>query len=369
MHPVQVTQAVAFCPAFSDGKKITGLQQARLWAVLSEEPACPSRRVLEKMTQRYAPVPIGMRHVNRLRAKWGLSCGKGRPRGTPSATMAESGGALMKLTPQVLGVGVHLFAAWTDGQEIFGQVVSLLQHQIQAYREAHPGVDFPLLHHKEETLLRRFQALFYGPLFGIEKLTEFDVKEHALDTLIGRSYQSSTLNQFLGQLERLDAGEALLPALVPADAEEPGEPGRICYVDGHMIAFWTKASMHKGKITMLGRIMAGSQAVIAHNQRGQAVFVAYYAPDIRMSRMIVDRYSTSPVGGLCPMITCETGISVPSDLSRAVSPSHTPRSMAVGIPSSLIMQNAQSGWASGICFVPRLSSSGQPSIPLPARLT
>jgi hypothetical protein len=45
--------------------------------------------------------------------------------------------------------------------------------------------------------------------------------------------------------------------------------------------------MHKGKITMRGRIMAGSQAVIAHNDTGDAVFVAYHPPDIPMSRIIV----------------------------------------------------------------------------------
>jgi len=36
--------------------------------------------------------------------------------------------------------------------------------------------------------------------------------------------------------------------------------------------------MHKGKITMLGRIMAGSQAVIAHDEAGQAVFVRIITP-------------------------------------------------------------------------------------------
>ncbi len=45
--------------------------------------------------------------------------------------------------------------------------------------------------------------------------------------------------------------------------------------------------MHKGKITMSGRIMAGSQAVIAHDDGGQAVFVAYYPPDIHVSQVIV----------------------------------------------------------------------------------
>ena len=45
--------------------------------------------------------------------------------------------------------------------------------------------------------------------------------------------------------------------------------------------------MHKGQITMLGRIMAGSQAVIAHDEKGQAVFVAYHPPDIHVSRVII----------------------------------------------------------------------------------
>lgn len=46
--------------------------------------------------------------------------------------------------------------------------------------------------------------------------------------------------------------------------------------------------MHKGKITMLGRIMAGSQAVIAHDEASQALFVAYYPSDLHISQVIVD---------------------------------------------------------------------------------
>jgi hypothetical protein len=79
------------------------------------------------------------------------------------------------------------------------EVIPLLQQAIHAYRTQHPEEDLPLLHHTEETLLLRLQALFYAPLCGIGKLTEFDVKEHPLLTLQGRSYHSSTLSQFLGQ--------------------------------------------------------------------------------------------------------------------------------------------------------------------------
>ena len=45
--------------------------------------------------------------------------------------------------------------------------------------------------------------------------------------------------------------------------------------------------MHKGKITMLGRIMAGSQAVITHDEVGHALFVAYHPPDIHLSQLLV----------------------------------------------------------------------------------
>jgi len=129
--------------------------------------------------------------------------------------------------------------------------------------------------------VRCFQALFFAPLFGIDCLSEFDTHEHPLQTLIGRGYQSSTLRQFLGHLERVGADAALMPTLLPEQVRQ------IVYIDGHMIAYWSRRSMHKGKITMLGRIMAGSQAVIAHNEAGQAVFVAYHPPDIHLSRIIV----------------------------------------------------------------------------------
>jgi hypothetical protein len=137
------------------------------------------------------------------------------------------------------------------------------------------------LHHREQTLLRHFQALLFAPLFGIERLSEFDTHEHPLPTLIGRGYQSTTLTQFLGQLERVDAAKMLMPVLLPAQASQ------YTYIDGHMIAYWARTPMHKGKITMLGRIMAGSQAVIAHNEVGHAVFVAYHPPDMPLSQLIV----------------------------------------------------------------------------------
>jgi len=283
-------------PDFSAGRKLSEMEQALLWSVLQEEPGCPSRLLLHKIAERHLVLTVSLRHVNRWRLSWGLNRGKGRPRYTEGDQPVCPGAEVVRVTPHVLWVGVHVFAPWLEHREAFGPVVAQLLQAIAAYKQTHPGEDFALLHHRESTLVRRFEALVFAPLLGIDRLSEFDTHEHPLQTLLGRGYQSATLHQFLGQLERVGADEALLPAL----RAEPA--GSLIYVDGHMIAYWSRRSMHKGKITMLGRIMAGSQAVIAHDDTGQAVCVAYYPPDIHLSKVIVaycQQVAAATGRGLC----------------------------------------------------------------------
>jgi len=238
--------------------------------------------LLDKVAQTQTPLAVSVRHLNRLRVKWKLNRSKGRPRQAAWSTPDSSGAEVVILMPRLLCVGVHLFAHWLDQHQGFAPVVTQLQQAIQAYKQSHPEEDFALLHHRELTLLRRFQALFFAPLLGIETLGEFDTHEHPLGTLLGRGYQSTTLHQFLGQLERINVAGALMPTLLPPQGSQ------ITYVDGHMIAYWSRVPMHKGKITMLGRIMAGSQAIIAHNETAQALFVEYHPPDIHLSQVIVE---------------------------------------------------------------------------------
>lgn len=201
------------------------------------------------------------------------------------------------MIPNLPFAGVHIFDDFMTQSKVFDNVIMPLKQGIESYKEEHPNADFPLLDHRDETLMLRFKALFYAPLFDIGKLTEFDYKEHALETVIGRGYQSSTLNQFLGQLERIDAADYLMPALVPASGG-----GEISYIDGHTIPYWSKSvPMHKGKITMLGRIMPGSNAVVAHNEDGHAIYIEYYPLDKHMSHMIVE---------YCEKVVAMTGITV-----------------------------------------------------------
>ena len=178
----------------------------------------------------------------------------------------SAGRAVVCVTPRLSFVGVHLFAPWLDQQEALEPVVAGLQEAIRGYQRTHPDDDFALLHQRDDTLKSRFEALVLAPWLGMDRLSGFDTQEHPLETLLGTSYQATTLSQFLSQLERIEAAAAwLLPILLPAQG------GKLVYVDGHMIAYWSRKAMHKGQITMRGRLMAGSQAVISHDETGQAV--------------------------------------------------------------------------------------------------
>lgn len=269
------------CPAFSQGRKLNEGEQALVWTLLQEEPECPSRELLAKAAQRQIWVVVSLRHVNRWRVTWGCPRRRGRPRRSVGHQSVTPGAEAVQVTPRVASVGVHLFAHWLDQRDAFGPVVAQLTQAIEAHTRTHPDDDFALLHHREQTLMRRLQALFFAPLVGLERLSDCDTHEHPLTTLLGRGYQSATLQQFLGQLERVGAAEPLLSTRIPEQV------GQCLYGDGHMSAYGSRRSMHKGKSTMLGRIMAGSQAVIAHDDTGHAVFVAYYPPDIHVSPVIV----------------------------------------------------------------------------------
>ena len=277
----QPTLASQPSPSFCEGRKFSAVEQAVLWALLQQDPYCTSRDLLAKAAQRQIWPRVTLRQINRWRAKCQRGRGKGRPCQPSALVPMTSKGAVVCVTPRLSFVGVHLFARWLDQQDAFEPVVARLKQAIKAHQKAHLNDDFALLYHRDATLQRRFQALVLAPLLGIERLSAFDTHEHPLETLIGSSYQYTTLSQFLGQLERVDAGPSLRSILLPAQA------GRLTYVDGHMIAYWSRKAMHKGKITMRGRIMAGSQAVISHDETGQAVSVAYYPPDMHLSQVIL----------------------------------------------------------------------------------
>ncbi len=293
MHPAKTIAFPDSNPVFHDRRKLTVSQQAVLWNMVSKQPNLTSTQALKKAAEHRGNIAITIRHLNRIRAKWGVSRKKGRP-SSPAFQDSECDN-MVKMIPALSSIGVHLFAEWMEFQDNFSAVLEQLKKSIEIWRQQHPDETFPLLFHRDKTLLLRFKAIFYAPLLGINKLTEVDYKEHCLSTLIGKGFQSSTLTQYIGELERIDAGQQLRNILIPEN------PGNLCYIDGHMIAFWSSVSMHKGKITMLGRIMAGSQAIVAHDENGRVFYVEYYPPDIRMPGIILE---------YCAQVVKNTGIKI-----------------------------------------------------------
>jgi len=165
INSAQESPAAGSDPSFAGGRKLTEVQQAQLWVRINEEPAQPSSHVVRHLAEAGSPVSCGIRHLNRLRVAWGLNRGKGRPRRPAKpARRVGSREALVELAPHVSFAGVHLFAAWMESGDKFGMVVALLMERIEEYRHIHPEAEFALLHHKPETLERRFHALFYAPL-------------------------------------------------------------------------------------------------------------------------------------------------------------------------------------------------------------
>ena len=266
-------------PPFCAGRKLSDIDKALLWNVLHEDPECPTRVLLDKVVHRQRAMAVSVRPLNRWRAPWQRHRRKGRPR--PGACSTAAGGALVQVTPHLSGAGVHLFAHGLAQPQTFEPVGARLPQAIAAHQHAHPADDFARLPHRDQTLRRRFEALCFAPLWGIERLTACDTPAHPLQTRLGRGDHSTTRRQFLGQRDRIDAATALRPALVPDKARQ------ITYVDGPMIASWSRASMPKGPSTMLGRIRAGSHAVIAHHEAGHALFVQYDPPALQGSHVSV----------------------------------------------------------------------------------
>ena len=267
-------------PLFHNGYKLSLESQAEFWQILQLDHDAPTRALQVLLFPRTNQVPVSIRQLNRVRKKWGISCKRGRP--LSQIASGHKPAEVIQFKPIVPAIGLQIFSIWLESQPLWETIARELSEQIASYRQAHPEADFPLLYHTNETLIKRFKALFFAPLLDIKRLIEYDRRQHALKSIIGRSYQSSTLNQHLGQLDRIGATIPVIASAVPSDL------GKLNYIDGHMIAYWGKQSMHKGKITMLGRVMPGSQAVITHNENGQATFVDYYQPDIHLTKVIVD---------------------------------------------------------------------------------
>src|SRR5437879_5638362 len=85
-----------------------------------------------KVAERQILITVSLRHVNRWRAQWQLNGRKGRPRQTEGRPPVASAAEVVRVTPHLSCVGVHLFAHWLDQQDAFGPVVAQLTQTVEA---------------------------------------------------------------------------------------------------------------------------------------------------------------------------------------------------------------------------------------------
>ncbi len=189
LAPSKHTRTEDSPPLFCVGRKRSDIDKALLWHFLHKDPECPTRALLDKVAQMQISLAVSVRHLNRLRATWQRNRRQGRPRHTVCSP--ATGNALVQITPHLSWVGGHLFAHWLDQQDAFAPVVARLHQAIEAHKQAQPADDFALVHHRDQTLRRRFAALFFAPLLGIESLTAFDTHEHPLQTLLVSFWDNS----------------------------------------------------------------------------------------------------------------------------------------------------------------------------------
>jgi len=259
--------------------KISIQDQILLYRKLCEDQQITSRKLLLQFPQ----IKIAVDQLNRIRKEWGLNRKPGRPKAIPAIREQEK-----KTTAQVLvhvpKVGLNLFALWLEETSQYEEVLETIYELIDLYKKEHPEADFRLLKSGKKTIAKKWKALNLLALSEIKKLSELDYRQHDLDRILvdGQSYSYNTLRQFLGELERIDAGVSLKTLLAKC------VKGNWVYIDGHMIALWSKLKMHKGYITMLGRIMPGSKLVFSHDQSGQAIGFEYYPPDTHLIKIIED---------------------------------------------------------------------------------
>lgn len=284
--PAQNIGSSVPCPSFVHGRRHSRNTQALLWQQCQLQPQSASRTIIMQLqTTQSAKLP-SIRHLNRLRRLWGCSRKVGRPgaasRRHLSCEQSKENGPSVRVESGIMGLGISLFASWLEKQGIFEKLLSLLLAAVNCYKQSHPEASFPLLFHRDQTLLTRFKALLLAPLFGLAKLSEIDYKPHDLGYAVGSQLCASTLEQYLSQLAHIATGP-VLAKMLPQQTQ-----GLLGYIDGHMIPYWTGKKMHKGKITMLGRIMPGSNLVATHDENGKAVYFEYISPDIRLPKMILD---------------------------------------------------------------------------------
>jgi hypothetical protein len=102
---------------------------------------------------------------------------------------------------------------------------------------------------------------------------------NALKYLCGFNYKAATLDKHLRDLKYLQISNELIETIAKywmdfwSSRNESSDNIFVCYyIDGNTKALWSSKSCHKGKVTMLGRVMNCLEQVFIHDGQGHPIY-------------------------------------------------------------------------------------------------
>ena len=161
----------------------------------------------------------------------------------------------------------------------------------QTNEQAHPERNLRVLNSEMETIWHKLDHLLYLPILGLERpRCLYYYQGDGLRILYGFTYKYLPLEQFLGQLSHLEAGQPLAAALADcySQAWYPGQDALPIYSDWHSKPHWTKESAHSGSITMWGRLMPGTKQLLINGPDGHLIGGWNHAVDSHFSQVMVE---------------------------------------------------------------------------------
>ena len=170
-------------------------------------------------------------------------------------------------------------------------VTGCVETESQAYQAAHPSATFRVLSSQPETIWGKFDHLLYLPLLNLSRPRDlYYYQGDGLQSVYGFTYKYHPLEQFLGQLTRLELGQPLANRLARSYTQAWYSQDEILFVfaDWHVKPHWTKWFSHSGAVTMWGRVMPGTKQLLVNGPEGHLLIGWNYPIDSHFSRVLVE---------------------------------------------------------------------------------
>lgn len=142
-----------------------------------------------------------------------------------------------------------------------------------------------------ETNRHKLDHLLYLPVLGLTRPRDlYYYQGEGLKVLYGFTYKYLPLEQFLGQLTRLQVGYPLATALAQAYSQGwyPGRDPLFIFTDWHVKPHWTKHPAHSGHVTMWERVMPGTKQLFINGPQGHLLGGWNHPVDTHLTQVLVD---------------------------------------------------------------------------------